>query len=225
MKILIIEDELDLLQDIKGFLEKEGFVCETAQDYLSADEKIWIYHYDIAIVDITLPGGSGLQLIEKLKQIHPDTGILIVSAKNSLDDKLTGLDIGADDYITKPFHLAELNSRIKSVLRRRKFEGAPEIVFNEIVIQPEDGSVKVNNTKLILTKKEYELLIFFIANKNRLLTKESIAEHLWGDNIDLADNFDFIYTHINNLRKKISKCSGNDYIQTVYGMGYKFTDL
>ncbi len=132
MKILIIEDELDLLQEIKEFLGKEGFVCETAHDYLSADEKIWIYHYDIAIVDITLPGGSGLQLIEKLKQIHPDTGILIVSAKNSLDDKLTGLDIGADDYITKPFHLAELNSRIKSVLRRRKFEGATEIVFNEI---------------------------------------------------------------------------------------------
>ncbi|MBE9481544.1 MAG: response regulator transcription factor [Bacteroidetes bacterium] len=225
MKILIIEDELDLLQEIKEFLEKEGFICEIAQDYPGAEEKIGIYHYDIVIVDITLPGGSGLQLIEKVKQIHPDTGILIVSAKNSLDDKLTGLDIGADDYITKPFHLAELNSRIKSVLRRRKFEGTQGITFNEIVIHTEDGSVKVKNTKLILTKKEYELLIFFIANKNRLLTKESIAEHLWGDNIDLADNFDFIYTHINNLCKKISRCGGNDYIQTFYGMGYKFTDI
>lgn len=224
MKILIIEDELDLLDEIKSFLTKENYLCEVAANYDDASEKIHLYYYDIALVDITLPGGSGLELIRELKKLHPDTGILIISAKNSLDDKLTGLDIGADDYITKPFHLAELNARIKALVRRRKFSGAPEIIFNEIRIDPDDKLVYVNEQALKLTKKEYELIHFFIANKNRLLTKESIAEHLWGDNIDLADNFDFVYTHINNLRRKIQAAGGTDYLQTVYGMGYKYTD-
>lgn len=225
MKILIIEDELELLKEIESYLSKERYVCEVANNFNEANEKLCLYHYDIAIVDITLPGGSGLNLIESLKKQNSDTGILIISAKNSLDDKLTGLEIGADDYITKPFHLAELNARVKALLRRRKFEGVTEIVFNEIKINPEDKVVAVNNNKLRLTKKEYDLLQFFIANKNRLLTKESIAEHLWGDNIDLADNFDFIYTHINNLRKKIVAAGGTDYLQTIYGMGYKYTDV
>lgn len=224
MKILVIEDELALLEEIKQFLLKEDFVVETADTFDMAEDKIAIYHYDIAIVDITLPGGSGLELIQSLKQRNNDTGILIISAKNSLDDKLTGLDIGADDYITKPFHLAELNARIKALIRRRNFKGAMDITFNEIRINPQEKTVMVNDTNLTLTKKEYELLQFFIANKNRLLTKESIAEHLWGDDIDLVDNFDFIYTHINNLRKKIEAAGGTDYLRTVYGMGYKFTD-
>jgi DNA-binding response OmpR family regulator len=163
-------------------------------------------------------------LIENLKKHNADTGIIVISAKNSLDDKLTGLDLGADDYLTKPFHLAELNSRIKALLRRRRFKGATTVIFQEIEIFPDEGSVTVSGQPIILTKKEYELLLFFISNKYRLLTRESIAEHLWGDNIDLADNFDFIYTHINNLRKKIAKAGGNDYVKTVYGMGYKFTD-
>ena len=222
MKLLIIEDEQDLLDEIWAYLTGDGFVCETANDYDDADEKLSLYHYDLALVDITLPGGNGLSIIEKIKETRQDTGIIIISAKNSLDDKLKGLDIGADDYITKPFHLSELNARIKSVLRRRKFEGAMKIVFNEIEIHPDKNEVMVNNTALTLTRKEFELLMFFIANKNRLLTKESIAEHLWGDKIDLVDNFDFIYTHINNLRKKIMKNQGKDYLKNIYGMGYKF---
>jgi len=225
MKILIIEDELELLEEINSYLQKENYVCEVASNYQDAYEKLQIYHYDIAIVDITLPGGSGLSLIELLKKTNTDSGILIISAKNSLDDKLTGLEIGADDYITKPFHLAELNARIKAIIRRRKFNGATEINYNEIRINPDDKTVFVNNTQLQLTKKEFDLLHFFVANKNRLLTRESIAEHLWGDNIDLADNFDFIYTHINNLRKKIEAAGGTDYLQTIYGMGYKYTDV
>jgi DNA-binding response OmpR family regulator len=225
MKILIVEDEIELLKEIESYLLKESYICEVASNFNEANEKLHLYHYDIAIVDITLPGGSGLTLIESLKQRHSDTGILIISAKNSLDDKLTGLEIGADDYITKPFHLAELNARVKAIIRRRKFEGVNEIVFNEIKINPEDKTVDINNNKLQLTKKEYDLLHFFVANKNRLLTKESIAEHLWGDNIDLADNFDFIYTHINNLRKKIVAAGGTDYLQTIYGMGYKYSNI
>jgi DNA-binding response OmpR family regulator len=224
MKVLIIEDEQELLYEIKSYLEKEDFICEVADTYNSASEKLSVYHYDIVLIDIVLPGGTGLDLIKTLKKIKQDTGILIISAKNSLDDKLSGLDLGADDYITKPFHLAELNSRIKSVLRRRKFNGAMEIVHNEIRINPDNKTVYINDKEIQLTKKEYELLNFFIANKNRLLTKESIAEHLWGDNIDLADNFDFIYTHINNLRKKIMAAGGTDYLLTIYGMGYKYID-
>ena len=224
MKILIVEDEKELLDEIESYLLKEDYVCEVAGNYENANEKLHLYQYDIAIVDITLPDGSGLDLIQSLKKVSPDTGILIISAKNSLDDKLTGLDTGADDYITKPFHMAELNARVKAIIRRRKFSGEMEIIHNEIKINPENKSVFVNEIKLQLTRKEYELLYFFVANKNRLLTKESIAEHLWGDNIDLADNFDFIYTHINNLRKKIENAGGTNYLQTVYGMGYKFIE-
>ncbi|HPF51660.1 MAG TPA: response regulator transcription factor [Draconibacterium sp.] len=224
MKILIVEDEPELLIGIKNFLEKENYICETASEFNQADEKLDLYHYDVAIIDINLPGGSGLKLIENLKQHNNDTGIIIISARNSLDDKLTGLDLGADDYLTKPFHLSELNARVKAVLRRRKFEGAISVIFHEMELFPEQSTLKVSGKNLDLTKKEFELLLFFISNKNRLLTRESIAEHLWGDNIDLADNFDFIYTHINNLRKKVVKNGGNDYIKTVYGIGYKFTD-
>jgi len=223
MKLLIVEDEPALLEEMKNFLEKEHYVCETAANFNDADEKLSVYHYDVALIDITLPGGSGLQLIENIKHQNTDTGIIIISARNSLDDKLTGLDLGADDYITKPFHLSELNARVKAVLRRRKFDGSTRIEFNEIELLPDHGACKVSGNNLVLTKKEFEMLLFFISNKNRLLTRESIAEHLWGDNIDLADNFDFIYTHINNLRKKIVKNGGNDYIKTVYGIGYKFT--
>lgn len=222
MKILIVEDEQDLIRDMKSYLDKENFICETASNYDDADLKLELYDYDIVLVDITLPGGTGLDLVRKLKKSGRDTGILIISAKNALDDKLTGLTLGADDYITKPFHLAELNARIKAVIRRRKFNGAVDIVHNEIRINPETRDVSVNKNRIRLTKKEFELLNFFIANKERLLTRESIAEHLWGDNMDLADNFDFIYTHINNLRKKIVEAGGKDYLQTIYGVGYKY---
>lgn len=222
MKILIVEDEKELINEIESYLLKENYVVETSQYFENAIEKLSIYVYDIAVIDITLPDGTGLDLINHIKKNRFDTGILIISAKNSLDDKLKGLDLGADDYITKPFHLAELNARIKALIRRKKFNGTTEIIHNEINIYPDTKEVSVYDIKIQLTKKEYELLTFFIANKNRLLTKESIAEHLWGDNIDLSDNFDFIYTHINNLRKKISIAGGKDYLQTVYGMGYKF---
>jgi len=223
MKLLIIEDELELLREIVTFLEKESFLCETATTFMEAEEKLCLYNYDIVLVDITLPGGSGLELIKILKKNQTQTGIIIISAKNSLDDKLKGLDLGADDYLTKPFHLAELNSRVKALMRRRMFDGQSEIVFNEITINTDMKIACVNGSEIVLTKKEYILLLFFVGNKNRLLTKETIAEHLWGDSIDMADNFDFIYTHINNLRKKIMKAGGEDYIKTVYGMGYKFS--
>jgi len=223
MKILLIEDEKELSRSISEYLQKENYRCQAVYNYEDAIEKINLYQYDCIIVDINLPDGSGLNVIRSLKKNKSEAGIIVISAKNSLDDKVTGLEIGADDYLTKPFHLPELNARIKSIIRRRSFGGENEIAFNEISILPEKMEVTVNGHPLVLTKKEYDLLIFFLSNKDRLLTKEAIAEHLWGDDMDMADSFDFIYTHIKNLRKKIIEKEGEDYIQTIYGMGYKFS--
>ena len=222
MKLLLIEDEKDLGETMTNFLLKEGYVCEWVTKANDAKEKVAMYEYDCILVDIGLPDGNGLDVIKAVKKQNKKAGIIIISAKNSVDDKIEGLDIGADDYLAKPFNLAELNSRIRSVLRRRNFEGSDEIVLNEIKILPKDKVVKVNETTLVLTKKEYDLLLFFIVNKNKVITKESIAEHLWGDEMDMTDSFDFIYTHIKNLRKKIVDCGGDDHIKTVYGMGYRF---
>ena len=224
MKVLIIEDEEELSAVIGNYLTDAGYTCEQASHLNQAVDKVSIYEYDVLLLDIGLPDGNGLDLINTIKKIQTKTGIIIVSAKNSLDDKIAGLDLGADDYMTKPFQLSELNSRIKAVLRRRQFEGSHLVQFNEITVDTESKVASINQQPLTLTRKEYDLMLFFLVNKNRLLTKEAIAEHLWGDHIDLADNFDFIYTHINNLRKKIMAKGGTDYIKTVYGMGYKFTD-
>ena len=224
MKILIIEDEVELLIAIGNYLTKEKYVCEMAENFSKANEKLSIYEYDVILLDITLPDGNGLDLIKTIKQYNLQAGLIVLSAKNSLDDKITGLDLGADDYLTKPFQLSELNSRIKAVLRRRKFDGTNLVKFNEITINTDSKEVLINEKPVKLTKKEYDMLLYFIINKNRVLTKEAIAEHLWDDNIDLADNFDFIYTHLNNMRRKIKSKGGADYINTIYGMGYKFTD-
>ena len=223
MKILLVEDEKGLSDSISTYLKQEGYLCEVVTDFKSADEKIELYQYDCILIDINLPDGNGLNLVKTLKRLKAKAGIVIISARNSVDDKIEGLDLGADDYLSKPFSLAELNSRIKSVLRRRKFDGNDEIVFNEITIKPNESTVLVNGTSVTLTKKEYDLMLFLISNKNRVLTKETIAEHLWGDDMDMADSYDFIYTHIKNLRKKLVEKGCQDYMKTVYGMGYKFT--
>ncbi len=222
MKILLIEDEPELRKSIKHFLHQEGYIVESANDFIKAVEKIEVYDYDCILVDITLPKGNGLEIIKQLKQNFSKAGIIILSAKNSLDDKITGLDLGADDYLAKPFDLAELNSRIKALIRRRNFDGNKMIVANEISVFPEQRMVKINNEEVILTAKEYDLLLFFISNKNRVLSKNTIAEHLWGDDSDQMDSHDFIYVHLRNLRKKLIEKGCNDYVQTIYGIGYNF---
>jgi DNA-binding response OmpR family regulator len=224
MKILIIEDEKELLATIKNYLESEGFLCETAFSYFEAEDSLSVFNYDIIVLDLTLPGGNGLDLIKLIKERNRQAGLLIVSAKNSLDDKIKGLDMGADDYISKPFHLAELNSRIKSLVRRRHFNGTNELIYNEIKINVDSNEVSVNGENVELTKKEYEILLYFMVNRNKLITRESIAEHVWGDNISNDDNFDFIYSHIKNLRKKIEQKNGRNYLHNIYGMGYKFSE-
>jgi len=222
MKILVVEDEAVLCETIVSYLEGEGYLCEPVQSLTKGSEKINLYEYDCILVDIGLPDGNGLSLIRELKKCHPETGTIIISAKNSLDDKILGLDIGADDYLTKPFHLPELNSRIKSLLRRRKFAGKQEVIIGKITILPESREVWIGGEELLLTRKEFDLLMFFVANQRRVLTKESIAEHLWGDFADSADSFDFVYSQIKNLRKKLLIRTGTDYFHNVYGTGYLF---
>ena len=222
MKILLIEDEPELQKSIKQYFEMEGNVVEIAADYVKAEQKIAIYDYDCILVDISLPNGSGLDLIKEIKLKKSKAGVIIISAKNSLDDKICGLDLGADDYLPKPFHLSELNSRIKALIRRKSFDGNLEIVVNEIKILPVERSVFVHNKAVILTSKEYDLLLYFIANKNRVVSKNALAEHLWGDNTDRLDNFDFIYNHVKNLRKKLLEKKCEDYLKTIYGIGYNF---
>lgn len=222
MKILLIEDEPDLRKSIKQYLHQEGYVVESAADFVKATEKVSEYEYDCILVDITLPKGNGLDIIKQLKKNNSKAGIIIISAKNSSDDKIEGLDLGADDYLAKPFNLAELNSRIKALIRRRNFDGNQSIVVNEITIVPEERKVKVNNEVVGLTAKEYDMLLFFISNKNRVVSKNSIAEHLWGDDSDQMDNHDFIYVHLRNLRKKLAEKGCHDYVQTIYGIGYNF---
>lgn len=223
MNILLVEDEKSLGESIVSYLEKSGYHCEWVENFTQGSEKTWAYQYDCVVVDITLPDGNGLDLIDGLKKIKSKSGIVIISAKNAIEDRIRGLDIGADDYITKPFDLSELNARIKAIIRRRNFDAQNEIIFNEITVSPYDRTVSVNDQAISLTKKEFDLLVFFISNQNRVVTKESIAEHLWGDNMDMADSYDFIYSHLKNLRKKIQEKGGNDYVETVYGIGYKFT--
>ncbi len=224
MKLLIIEDDRSLCTAINDYLKMEGHICEVAQNYRQAINKAADNTYDCIILDIGLPDGNGLDIIRELKANKSTDGILILSARSSLDDKLTGLKIGADDYLTKPFHFAEMSARINSIYRRNNLLGLNVISFNEIKVNTSDNQAYVNETLLNLTRKEYDLLVFFVTNRNRIITKESIVEHLWGDEVILTDSFDFVYTHVKNLRKKIIKAGGKNYIKCIYGFGYKFLD-
>ena len=225
MKILIIEDEKALQESIQSYLEHQGFVCETAADFVSGMEKVELYDYDCVVVDINLPKGSGLDIIRELKQMESKTGIIIISARNALEDKLNGLELGSDDYLTKPFHLSELSARIQAIIRRRTFKGSKSISFHEIRLDPDAQRVTVSGKPVTLTEKEYQLLEYFIANQRSVLTKAAIAAHNWGDEYEQVSNYDFIYTHIKNLRKKLIDAGAGDYIKTVHGVGYRFTDI
>ena len=223
MKVLVIEDERLLSESIIACLKQEGFICDAAANYKMAIEKIELFDYDCILLDINLPGGSGLDILRQLKQNKKMDGVLIISARNSLEDKISGLQLGADDYLPKPFHLSELVARIAAIIRRRNSGGNNLLQFNELVINTLAKTVAVNNKLMELTRKEYQLLLYFAYNKGRVISKNAIAEHLWGDETESAASFDFIYTHVKNLRKKLITAGCGDYIQSVYGMGYKFT--
>ncbi len=224
MKILLVEDNNRLSNDIRQFLEEDGFIVAQAENLALSREKLDLYQYDAVIIDIGLPDGSGLDLIPVIRELENDTGILIVTARNAVEDKVAGLNLGADDYLTKPFHKAELIARTRSILRRHKSSRNNILQFKSLQIDTAASQVFIGEKTLKLTRKEYDLLLYFMYNPNRLLTKENIAEHLWGDHIDQADNFDFVYNHIKNLRKKIVHAGGENYIHAMYGMGYKFSE-
>ena len=222
MKILIIEDERELSGSMVEYLSEENYLCEVASTFTEAMNKIDVFNYDCILLDITLPDGNGLKILGELKKENKQEGVIIISAKNSLDDKIRGLKIGADDYLTKPFHLSELNARIFSIIRRKQFNNANIVKQNELEIDILAKTVSANNTQIILTKKEFDLLIYFIGNKNRVLSKSTLAEHLSGDFADMLDNHDFVYAHVKNLKKKLSDAGCGQYIKTVYATGYKW---
>jgi DNA-binding response OmpR family regulator len=205
------------------YLTAQQYLIEAVTNYAEALEKIERYRYDCIVLDLMLPGGNGLQLLQELKANKKTDGVIIISARNELDDKITGLQLGADDYLTKPFHLPELSVRIAAIIRRKNLQGSNILSFEEINLEVTAKTVSINGKEAVLTKKEYDLLLYFLINKNRVLGKNAIAEHLWGDDMDLADNYDFIYTHIKNLRRKLIQAGAGDYIHSVYGMGYKFS--
>jgi len=221
MKILVIEDEKELRAIMKESLEKERYVVEVAESFKRAIEKLIGYDYDCILLDIMLPDGNGIDVLREIKRMGKEDSVIIISAKDSIDDKVMGLELGADDYLTKPFHLSELLARIKSVLRRKHQQGFQSVKWNNIEIFMDERTAKVNETPMVLNNKEFELLYYFVVNANRLVTKSSLAEHIWGDNMDEADSYDFVYSQVKNLRKKLKTHQADANIQSVYGMGYK----
>ncbi len=224
MKILVVEDEPEMLDSIERALKQENAVVETASNLNDALDKALIYEYDCILLDINLPDGSGLELLRELKNQGKSDGVLILSARNSLDDKLEGLNLGADDYLTKPFHLSELIARVRSIVRRKKFDGNGLLEIGNIRVDVTNQSISLRNEELTLNRKEFAILMYLISNKGRLVSKTALAEHVWGDNIDEADNFEFIYSQIKNLRKKMNEGDSGIEIQSIYGVGYKLIE-
>lgn len=222
MKILIIEDEPALAESISLYLSGESYRCEVAGNFDQAMEKISGYTYDCILLDLMLPGGDGIQILELLKAQNKQDGVIIISAKNALDDKIKGLQLGADDYLAKPFHLPELAARVFSIIRRKQFSNSNIIEHHELTLDLLGRTVQVNETLLALTKKEYTLLLYFIGNQNRVISKNALAEHLSGDIADMLDSHDFIYSHIKNLKKKLHEAGCSNYLKTVYATGYKW---
>jgi DNA-binding response OmpR family regulator len=222
MKILIVEDELAIANSMIDYLQSNDMLCEHVNNANLALDKIANYDYDCILLDLNLPDGNGFSIIEELKIQNKTDGIIIISAKETIETKIEGFQLGADDYLTKPFHLSELLVRIQSLVRRKQFNGSNKITFNEIEIDLLNKDIKVNNQKIDCTKKEIELLLFLIGNKNKVLSKANIAEHLSGDMADMLDNHDFVYAHIKNLKRKLHDAGSLDYIKSVYGIGYKW---
>lgn len=223
MKLLLVEDDANLREVTRRSLEKERYVVEVAADYRTALQKIEDYDYDCVLLDIMLPDGSGLDLLEELKEMGKRENVIIISAKDSIEDKVLGLELGADDYLPKPFHLVELNARIKSVIRRHKHGGENSIKYGNIEVFPSRFCVKVDGKEIELNRKEYDILVYFMNRPGRLVNKNTLAESVWGDHIDQVDNFDFIYAQIKNLRRRLKDAGATPELKSVYGFGYKMT--
>lgn len=224
MKLLIIEDERQLSDNIVRFLSTEDYICEQAYSYSQAEEKISTYEYDCILLDLMLPDGSGLNLLDLVRKSSPQAGVIIISAKDSLDDKIAGLKLGADDYIAKPFHLPELSMRIFALLRRKCFASSNLLESGGVSVDLLQKNVIVGKQQLSLTKSEYELLVFLIYNRRKVVSKSALAEHLSGDMADMMDDFNFIYAHIKNLKSKLAEAGLTHCIKTYYGTGYQWIE-
>lgn len=224
MKILVVEDEPEMLESIERVLKQEHAVVETAANLNDALDKALIYEYDCILLDINLPDGNGLELLQELKKQNKSDGVLILSARDSLDDKLEGLNLGADDYLTKPFHFSELIARVRSIVRRKKYNGNAQVEIGNIQVDVTNQSITVHREAVALNRKEFSILMYLISNKGRLVSKTALAEHVWGDHIDESDNFEFIYSQIKNLRKKMNDLDSGIEIQSIYGVGYKLVE-
>mgnify|MGYP001381383846 FL=1 len=222
MKVLLIEDEKELAKSIQSYLSDNDFICEWVYTVVEALEKISSHEYDCILLDLSLPDGNGFEILEDIKRLKKTEGVIIISAKETLESRIEGLKLGADDYLTKPFHLSELLVRIQALIRRKIFKGNNIVDFNEIQIDIISKTVKILDKKVDVTKREIDRLLFLIGNKNKVLSKSAIAEHLSGDMADMLDNHDFVYAHIKNLKKKLNDAGSGDYIKSVYGLGYKW---
>lgn len=221
MKLLIVEDEPSLLRNLSEFAQKEGFIYDLASNVHIAAEKIALYDYDCIILDINLPDGNGFDLLSLLHDQQKTDGVLILSARDSLEDKLKGLKLGADDYLTKPFYFSELNARIKAIIRRKQFKTNQEIIFGNLKLDLDLREAFVEDNKLNLTKKEYDILSHLIGNSNRVVSKTALAEYIWGDFVDESDSFDFLFSHIKNLKRKLKAAQAKIEISNIYGVGYQ----
>ena len=223
MKILIVEDEVQMQNSINTHFSKVGYVCDIASTQKEAERKINLFHYDCIILDIELSIGNGLMVLKNLKKKGTNTGVIIISAKTSIDDKITGLTLGADDYLPKPFNFAELNARIISIVRRLKFKDNNNISAGNIFFNLESKKVFVNDQELTLKKKDYELLFFLAVNKHFVVSKHSLIAHIWGENRDRIDSFEFLHAQVKNIRQLLTEYGAEYRIKTIYDMGYKFT--
>lgn len=221
MRILIVEDERSLLQSIIQYFTWEQFTCEGVSSYQEAACKIDGFQYDCIILDLNLPGGNGLRLLQHLRGNKKNDGVIIISARDSLDDKISGLDNGADDYLTKPFHLSELNARVRALIRRKYSEGAQTMVLGDLLIGLSSRTVHAAGESVALSKLEYDLLVFLATNKNRVVSREAIAEHIFDGPSGLTPGPEFVYSHIKNLKRKLKERGVYEMIQSVYGLGYK----
>jgi len=224
MKLLIIEDEKELAESIMAYFRQEDYTCESAWGYKEALSKIEDWDFDCIILDITLPDGSGLRLLQDLKEDKKSDGVIIISAKNSITDRIHGLKLGADDYLVKPFHLSELAARVTAIIRRKRHDGNNIVTFGEIKVDTMIKEVSVRDKQVELTRKEYQLLLYLISNQGKVIPRNAILDHLWSEEMGYGASFDFIYTHIKNLRKKLQQQGCPDYIRSVYGIGYKLTN-
>lgn len=223
MKILIVEDEASLQELMTLALKKEGYVVENASDYGSAVEKLSVYNYDCVLLDIMLPGGSGFDILEYVRSSDKKVNVIIISAKDSIDDKVRGLELGADDYLAKPFHMAELVARMRSVARRSRNDGDFAYRIGNVALEPDSNRVTVDGRDLPLLKKEFDILAYLMQRRGHLVDKAVLAEAVWGDHVDQADNFQFVYAQMKNLRRKLAEAGADIEIKSVYGFGYKLT--